>query len=500
MEILICWIGNTDLRAPNKFDTKDLGPVARALEEMSFDKVVLIDSDHYPSDTIETYIAWLHSRTRASIECFKEPLSGPTEFTEIHQAIVRVVSHVREDHPQASLSFHLSPGTPAMCSMWILLAKTRFPARLIESSWEQGARVAIVPFEISAEFIPNLLQRPDEELKRLSDESPPHDPAFEDILHRSAAMQQVLARARRVAPRSIPVLIEGESGTGKELLARALHRAGPRKKQAFVSVNCGAIPTSLIEPTLFGYDEGAFTGATADKPGLFEAADGGTLFLDEVGELSPAVQVALLRTLQEGEVLRVGSTKPRKINVRVIAATNRSLIEEVSEGRFREDLFYRLAVAILHLPPLRERAGDLSLLLDRLMERINKESQSEPGYQHKTLSIGARNVFLQHEWPGNVRELLNTLRRTAVWSSEATITEEDAVDALLQRTKRTEDAVLNRRLGEGFKLQDLLDQVTRHYLERAWAESQHTKSKSAKLLGFSNYQTLSNWMDKYNVK
>ena len=170
-------------------------------------------------------------------------------------------------------------------------------------------------------------------------------------------MKRVIARARRVAPRSVPVLIEGETGTGKELIARAIHQAGPRRGRAFVAVNCGAIPADLVESELFGHEKGAFTGADRSRKGYFEAADAGTLFLDEIGELPAPAQVKLLRVLQDGLVVRIGATRPVQVDVRVIAATNRTLTHEVARNRFREDLFYRLAVAVLKLPPLRERPG-----------------------------------------------------------------------------------------------------------------------------------------------
>jgi transcriptional regulator with PAS, ATPase and Fis domain len=188
-------------------------------------------------------------------------------------------------------------------------------------------------------------------------------------------MDRLIQRARRVAIRNVSVLIEGESGTGKELLARAIHRASPRKDRPFIAVNCGAIPAELVESELFGHEKGAFTGATQQRTGHFEAADGGTLFLDELGELPGPAQVKLLRTLQEGEVVRLGSSKPTKVDVRIIAATNRTLTEEIASGRFREDLFYRLAVAVLKLPPLRERSGDLGVLIDHLLAQVNREGR-----------------------------------------------------------------------------------------------------------------------------
>jgi transcriptional regulator with PAS, ATPase and Fis domain len=300
-----------------------------------------------------------------------------------------------------------------MAAVWIILAKTRFPAELIESSLQHGVRTASVPFDIAADVLPDLLARPDRELERLAAGLPPVAPEFSAIVHRSPIMQRVVARARRVAPRSIPVLIEGESGTGKELLARAIHRASPRRDRPLVTVNCGAIAPDLVESELFGHEKRAFTGAGAQRRGYFEAAHTGTLFLDEIGELPKPAQVKLLRALQEGEVTHVGATAPARVDLRILAATNRTLAAEVAAGRFREDLFYRLAVAVIDLPPLREREGKAGLLLDRLLDQVNRESQTEPGYEPKVLSVAARKLLIDHPWPGNVREMLNTLRRSA---------------------------------------------------------------------------------------
>src|SRR5262250_2133462 len=192
---------------------------------------------------------------------------------------------------------------------------------------------------------------------------------FSDIVTRSARMHAVIRTAEKAAGSIIPVLIEGQSGVGKELIARAIHGTGERRAKPFVAVNCSAIPDNLVESLLFGHEKGAFTGATERHVGKFVEASGGTLFLDEAGELPLAAQVKLLRAIQEGEVVRLGATKPLKVDVRIVAATNRTLTEEIVAGRFREDLFYRLAVAVLQIPPLRERVGDIGLLIDRLLEQ-----------------------------------------------------------------------------------------------------------------------------------
>lgn len=498
-KILVCWVGGTDLRAPAEPEKIGLGPIAEAVRARNYRVIAILSN--YPQTEAESYVQWLKGLSQAQIQLYCEKLTTPTNFGEIYQAAVRIVQEtIHQFGPDAELTFHLSPGTPAMAAVWIILAKTRFPAELIESSREQGVRTASVPFDISAEFLPDLLRKPDQDLKRLGAALPPAAPEFADIVHRSEVMQRVIAKARLVALRSVPVLIEGESGTGKELLARAIYQASPRKDKPFIAVNCGAIPSELIESELFGYLKGAFTGADRDRQGYFEEANGGTLFLDEIGELSASAQVKILRTLQESEVVRLGSRKAVKLDVRIVAATNRNLIEEVSSGKFRTDLFYRLAVAIIQLPPLRERPGDLTILIDKLLKKINQESASEPGYRHKKISSAAKNLLLQHRWPGNIRELLNTLFRAAIWTVGEIIEVEDMREALLPEFSMQEDIILNRPLGERLNLPELMTQVARHYLHRAMAEAQGNKTQAAKLLGLPSYQTLTNWLVKYEIE
>ena len=500
--ILFCWLGMTDLKAASGAPEGGLGPVAQAVSGQDYSEVVLLNN--WQQDTAENYISWLQQKTSALISLCHVSLSGPTNFGEIYQAALSIISQKMQEHGQEThLVFHLSPGTPAMAAVWILLAKTRFPAELIESSKELGVRTASVPFDISADFIPDLFRQPDQALGRLAAGLPATAPEFDDIIHRSEVMQRVILKARRIAPRSIPVLIEGESGTGKELFARAIHDASPRKdKAAFVVINCGAIPAELVESELFGHEKGAFTGANTARIGHFEAAHQGTIFLDEIGELPKEMQVKLLRTVQEGEVKRIGATTTRQIDVRIIAATNRNLMNEVAIGSFREDLFYRLAVGVIKLPPLRERIGDVSLLIDRFLEQINLESRNEPGYRQKKISASARNLLLRHSWPGNVRELQNTLTRAAVWSAEEELDEEDIREALLPVSfagKDTQD-ILAQPLGEGFNLPEIMKTVAVHYLEKGLAETHGNKTSTAKILGLPSYQTLTNWLKKYELE
>ena len=497
MKILVAWLGNSDLRASTSGPSDEVGPTLGAVRVFLFDSVHLL-SDHEPEVT-QRFRSWLSEQGGVAVTAHQCMLSSPTDHKDIYREATKVLSEIRKQTPDAAITLHLSPGTPAMASIWLLLAKTRFPARLIESSREAGVREVEVPFELSVEFSPGSDKAADDALTRLMQGLPPESPAFTSIVHKCAAMKKTVAMAHRLALREVPVLIQGESGTGKELFARAIHQASSRNGKPFLAVNCGAIPTELVDAELFGHEKGAFTGAATARAGYFESADGGTLFLDEIGELPLASQVRLLRVLQEREVTRVGASAPRAINIRVIAATNRLLPEEIRGGRFREDLFHRLAVGVLQLPPLRHREGDLTLLIDSLLAGINAEATSQPGYKHKKLDVPARNLLLEHSWPGNVRELQNALLRASIWASGEKITSDDIAESLAVTVAPAAETVLGRPLNDPISLPDLLSTVSRHYLQRAMTQTHGNKTEAARLLGLGSYQTLSNWLRKYEV-
>ncbi len=298
-----------------------------------------------------------------------------------------------------------------------------------------------------------------------------------DIIARSPAMIRAIEVADKVARHQSPVLLTGESGTGKELMARHIHRQSDRADLPFVPVNCGAIPETLLESEFFGYVRGAFTGAERDKEGLFEMADGGTLFLDEVGELPTALQVKLLRALQEGEIRRLGGEGTTTVNVRILAATNRDLEAAVKAGEYRQDLYYRLAVIPIHLPPLRERTEaipDLTYhLLERLRERLNLGVES--------VTPGAMKALLAYPWPGNIRELENVLEQAIVLTEGDALDEEslsgrlDATDMILEPGYASDDLSVKRRSAE------LESQLIQRALERTGGN----RSKAAALLELS---------------
>ena len=487
--VLLCWVGGNDLKA---LLGSDAGPVLSTLRAESFDQVELLSS--YPAEKVEPYLAWLREQVSAQVNVSYESLTSPVHFGDIYQAANAHLARLRV--PGTQLSILLSPGTPAMQAIWILLGKTRYPAIFYQSSLEQGVQQVDVPFEIAAEYVPAADTISTDKLVQLAGLDAPVDAAFDSIVTQSERMLALKAQAQILAAKQVPVLIYGETGTGKELFARAIHNAGPRSAAPFVAVNCGAIVPELIDSTLFGHKKGAFTGAIADRPGVFQQANGGTLFLDEFGELTPDVQVRLLRVLQEGTFTPVGSNQELKVDVRLITATHRNLMLEVSHGRFREDLFYRIAVGVLHLPPLREREGDLLLLSEKLLAGIASQDSS---LGDKKISAEAKNLILRHLWRGNVRELQSTLLRAALWCPGDLIAAHDIEQALFKLPQAEVD-VLAMDVSQGVDIQEVISNVAGHYLRKALTISGNNKTRAASLLGLKSQQTLSNWMDKYGIE
>jgi transcriptional regulator with PAS, ATPase and Fis domain len=314
------------------------------------------------------------------------------------------------------------------------------------------------------------VQRLRDQLKRESE--------FPNIITQNAEFRRVLARARLIVDSDVSVLLQGETGTGKDLLAKAIHYASNRRDQRLVSVNCAALPESLLESELFGVKRGAFTGADRDKTGLFEEANGGTFFLDEIGEMPVSVQVKLLRFLESKELTRLGDTKPRHVDVRVISATNRELTEEVERGTFRQDLFYRLSPVTFVLPPLRERAEDIPLLIDHFLARTCEESSRRVTISRETLR-----TLCAFGWPGNVRELDNEIRKLVLLSAPD---EEIGADRL---SRKFFDEVPELGPAENvsipgrFCLYDHVAQIEARYIARALAESGGVKKHAALKLG-----------------
>jgi transcriptional regulator with PAS, ATPase and Fis domain len=487
---LISWIGRNDL---NALGHKEMGPIASTLLAEGFDSVHLLYN--YPLKEVKPYLKWLSKQTTTSISAQKVKLRSPIHYGDIYQAADIALSDLSSTSDEA-LSILISPGTPAMQSIWILLGKTKYPSTFYQSSIEAGVEKVEIPFDISAEFLPAVAEQQAKYLSRVVEV--PINAAFDNIITQSAVMKTLKAQATTLAAWEEPVLIYGETGTGKELFATAIHNASARRAKPIKTLNCGAIPDELIDSTLFGHVKGAFTGATSDHKGYFEEADGGTLFLDEFAELSKGAQVRLLRVLQNGEFSKVGSTKPVKVNVRLIAATNVNLMEAIAAGDFREDLFYRVAIGVLHLPPLRERAGDIGLLCSTLLEQINQQMTAISAQKHKIFSAKAKNIILKHRWPGNVRELYSTLLRACIWSADDQISDASLTSVMFKTPTKAPD-ILTKPFDKNFNIQKVVDELVRSYVEKALLETTGNKTQAAALLGLGSYQTLSNWIEKHKI-
>jgi two-component system response regulator PilR (NtrC family) len=324
--------------------------------------------------------------------------------------------------------------------------------------------------------------------------------SFAQIVGKSEAMVKVFDMIRKVADNKSNVLICGESGTGKELVARAIHYNSSRSRYPFVTVNCSALPEQLLESELFGHMKGAFTGAVSNKAGLFEVADGGTVFLDEIGDTTPPMQVKLLRVIQEREFRRVGGTKDIKVDVRIIAATNRDLERAVAEGSFREDLYYRLDVIPINLPPLRMRTGDIPLLVEHFLERFVRQSGKPP----LALAPDAMRLLIDHEWRGNVRELEHLIERVVAFSSGETITGEE-LEAWLHRPPPVLPAA-GQAPGvpadlppDGLDLEALINGIEKDLLLKALERARWVKKKAAHLLHL-NTRSFRYRLEKYAIK
>jgi two-component system, NtrC family, nitrogen regulation response regulator NtrX len=296
-----------------------------------------------------------------------------------------------------------------------------------------------------------------------------------EMVGKSYAIKALLDRIEKVAPSSARVLITGENGTGKELVARAMHRLSPRRTGPFIEVNCAAIPSELIESELFGHMKGSFTGAVQDRPGKFELASGGTLFLDEVGDMSLAAQAKVLRVLEDGVVTRIGGAKPVSVDVRVIAATNKDLEHEITENRFREDLFYRLNVVPVSVPPLRDRREDIPQLIAHFTERLTKNEGVPP----RSVADDAVHRLTEYDWPGNVRELRNTVERLLILASGPRVTAAD-VERLVG--KRAAEQTSLGSLVECRTFEEFKDAAERAFLLAKLRESNWNVSETARLL------------------
>lgn len=519
-QILVSWIGHTDVRAmaagaSSAKERRELeaivgdsskvegdGPLKTLVDGESFQEIHLIST--YPAIVGKLYSKWL----RQKCVMHHVAISDPTDHGQILRVVQPVVEQIKLGRDD-ELCFHLSPGTPAMAAIWILLAKSKFPATLFQTYRGKNTK-AEIPFDITAEVVPHLLSDPDRFWQHLVHDGPEEAPAFSRIIGNSPVMKLAQGRAKRAAIFDVTVLILGESGSGKELFGTAIHQASHRRDAPFVSINCAAISKDLLESELFGHVKGAFTGADSDREGAFQQADGGTLFLDEVGDCDLAMQAKILRALQpppgappsQRIFRRVGDKRDTKIDVRVVAATNRDLPQEIQKGCFREDLFYRLSMITIKLPPLRERRGDIALLAKSLLDQINDQfsSASRPGYVRKSLPAETLRYMESYHWPGNVRELYNSLVQAAIMQDAPKLKPQDIASAIASVPSVTNGDSSNVELSDGFCIDKHLDGIRKELISQAMRQASGVKAKAASLLGMKHYQTLDAQMKRLRIE
>jgi transcriptional regulator with PAS, ATPase and Fis domain len=488
-QILIAWIGGADIvQGVNQ----QHGSISATLQNGHYTHAYFLYN--YQKSETAPYLDWLKKQHQTNIHADYIPLTSPQDFGEIYRAAEKLLSNIQNTNPRAKITLQITPGTPAMQAVWILLGKTKFQVEFLQSSKEKGIEQVHIPFEISAEL------QTGQKLKDLAQASVPTHAAFENIVTQNDLMLQLKQRATVLAQHDVPVLINGDSGTGKELFATAIHNASKRATGPLKVVNCGAIPSELIDSILFGHKKGAFTGAASDQQGVFEAANGGTLFLDEFGELPLDAQVRLLRVLQDGTLNRVGDSKPIAVDVRIICATNKDLMAMITSGQFREDLFYRIAVGVINLPPIKDRKGDMTLLAKTLVKQIEEQlGLNDLGAKDKKLSPKANNLILEHSWPGNVRELYSTLLRACLWSQKESISDQDLKEAMFTQSTGGGD-IMSHDLSYPIDLKGLTSDMEAYYVKLAWQKSAGQKKKAAQLLGIKNYQTFDQRLEKYGIK
>lgn len=474
---LFSWIGNNDLKDINK-NTEFGAILSIYLTNPELTRMILLSN----RDNLEIneYVAWLKEKLKKKVEIFLEFCTqnpDPTDYKFVYESAESVVRKYTQT--DTIIYFNLTSGTSTMSATWLLLGTSIFNAILLQSSKEKGVEIIELPYQIS------LQAKQDKSIEQLTETM-----AIDDF-NESNAMEKVDELVELFAPRNIPVIIQGETGSGKEVLAKKIHVKSQRKNKVFIAINCGAISENLVDSELFGHKKGAFTGADKDRKGHFENADGGTLFLDEIGELPLSSQVKLLRVLQEKEVTAVGSSLPLKIDVRIICATHRDLLEMVREGSFREDLYYRLAVGMVEIPPLRERGSDIRVLARDLLENINAELVSE-NFTTKSLTQDAISFISAQHWFGNVRELQNTLLRACIRYPFEKQLKAKHIETMMIKFSYNKEGENDLKFELPVDAPQKIKEIKKIYAQTALKMANNRKNKAGELLGISS-QVLDNW-------
>lgn len=466
--------------------------------EVPFDKIVILSNkDEAKWDSFERFLKKrmaMISRPSNDIKIHMAQIQSPIDYQSISVETERWITKLSEEAD--TLSINLTSGTPAMTTLSVLLGKGKSNTRFLQSSPKNAIEEIEIPIDFGQEYVKSASKN----IANSATSIPKLQQAFSELTAQSKTMKEVVSKAKRIAASEVPALILGETGTGKELMANAIHKGSLRGNKPIRIVNCGALAENIVDSTLFGHKKGAFTGADKDYAGLFEQTDGGTLFLDEVGELKPDIQVKLLRSLQQGEITRLGDTKTINVNVRVIAATHQDLTQLVEQGTFREDLFYRLAVGIIKMPPLRERVEDIPFIVEQLTNQINESGLRHPDYKSKNISESGIKFILSQSWQGNIRELWSTLNRAFLWTDSKDIGEKELSDATIIRKVNSQNSDVILSFSDKVDIVQLTENYQKKYLMAALKASGNVKKHATKMLGLKDHQTLTNWMKRLGIE
>jgi len=459
------------------------GPVLSLVREGAFDKLIIFSTPNTEKNTSATQEALRISAPGLIIERRDLPLDDPTDYTAILRELRNHIREVCDETTQADYFVSVTSGTPQMHACWVLLAASgEIPARILNvrpTRFISKDRPLIAETNLASSEFPTV--RTHLRLSEQLDDAPPDfDTVVQElgIVGDHPEMRRALEIGATLAPTAAPILILGETGTGKELFARFVHSLSRRPREKFVSLNCGAIPGELVESVLFGHKKGAFTGAASDQTGKFDQADGGTLFLDELGELPSATQTKLLRVLQDGMIEPLGSKRPHKVDVRVVAATNQNLSKAIKRGSFREDLYFRLNLGEIVLPPLRERRSDIPKIALHVLDAVNRR-QKKP----KRLSQDALARLQNQRWAGNVRDLQNVLERSLLLCKKDVLAADDLI--ISEPARGGDPLSVLPEPQPGFSLDEYLSSARKQLLLRALEIAKNNQSEAARLLNIS---------------
>jgi len=496
MRILLTFTGFHDPFSRSGLDgDMRAGPVLTVVAEGRFDRVYLFTTPNMSEITKGTADAIIEKHTGIDVELVEILLKDPTNYSGILKLVRSAFKKIHEKYPDAGYSISVSSGTPQMHSCWLLLAASgEIPASILQSTppeFVPAGKSQVRAVDLHKQGFPAITA---------DSYSNSHEPEEEDlfsvcrelgIVGEDPAFLKTLEEAKTYAEYDeFHTLLLGETGSGKEYLASFIHRFGPRYGKAFIPVNCGSIPKELVESQLFGHKKGSFTGATADNPGKFKSADKGVLFLDELGELPMEAQAKLLRVLDQGEIEPIGAAKPIKVDVRVIAATNRDLREMVATGTFREDLYQRFGAAI-QIPSLRERRMDIPKLALHVLKGWNTSHKKE-----RRLSADALTELTRHVWPGNVRELAKVIVRSAMLCSKVVIGPND-LKFELPLVSSAYAAIPEPE--EGFDISAYLEDLKAQIVERAMVKAEGKQAQASRLLGWTP-QAVNQYLKKRGAK